>query len=90
MAIKTDPLQIRDCFDNEIRKAAEKTAALEAEVEKFDRLFEDANAAHVAALQLLQEAKSELEIVVDSRKEIQSRHDSVAQERHELQVWNYP
>ncbi|WEW60377.1 Structural maintenance of chromosomes protein 6 [Emydomyces testavorans] len=78
--------RIRDSFQEELTKATQKITTLEGEVERFDNLYQEADAADSTSMNLLQEAKSELESVYDSKKEIQSRYDSGVQERHELQA----
>ncbi|EFW16870.1 DNA repair protein Rad18 [Coccidioides posadasii str. Silveira] len=78
--------RIRDSFDEEIIKATQKITVLEGEVERSDALYQDADSACGIAVNLVREAKSELDTLHHSKKEIQSRYDSDVQERHELQA----
>ncbi|EEP82116.1 conserved hypothetical protein [Uncinocarpus reesii 1704] len=77
--------RIRDSFDDELAKATEKITTLEGEVEASDRFYQEADNAYGVAETLVQEAKSELECLSDSRKDIQSKYESSVQEQHESQ-----
>lgn len=66
--------------------ADQKISAAEAEVARFDVLFQEADRESEIAAQAVRQAQVDVERVQDEKKETKSRLDEEMNERYDLQV----
>lgn len=78
--------QSRDVQDSELLKASEAISNAEAEVGRFDTIFQEAEQEHKAATEALVGVRGDFEQVKEQEKEINGRVEEGMKERHELQV----
>lgn len=78
--------QRRDLQDKKLLQACEAISNAEAEVGRFDTIFQEAEQESVAATQALIGVRQDLEQVKEQEKEINGRWEEGMKERHDLQV----
>lgn len=79
-------MQARDALGDDLARADEQIIGTEAELSRFDAVFQEVEGESETAAQFVRQANSKVEQAQSEREEAKQRSDGHMNERHDLQV----